>query len=78
MKVEHFHIYLLTNCIFSSVNCLSKSIGSWLSGETVQGWNGCPWDVVSPPSLEAFKGQAGQSFDEGSLKEIHIAGVGLV
>lgn len=76
MKVEHFHVSLLTNCIFSSVNCLSKSIGSWLSGETGQGRMGGA--VVSPLSLKAFRGQAGQTLDGGSLKGIHIAGVGWV
>lgn len=77
MKVEISHICLLTNCILFSVNCLSKSIGSWLSDESGQGWNGCPWDVVSPPSLEAFKEQARQTLDEGSFKEIQIVGVAL-
>lgn len=35
-------------------------------------------DIVSPPSLEASKGQARQTLGEGSFKEIQIAAVGFV
>lgn len=59
------------------MNCLSKSAGSWLCDETGQGWNEGPWDVVSPSSLESFKGQDRQILDEGSFKEIQLVGVGL-
>lgn len=47
MKVEHFHM-LLTDCILSSVNCLSKSTGSWLSDGTSQGWSGHPGRCREP------------------------------
>lgn len=40
--------------------------------------DGMGGDVVSPLSLKAFRGQAGQTLDGGSLKGIHIAGVGWV
>lgn len=50
---------------------------SWLCDDTGQGWDECPWDVVSPSSLEAFKGQSRQILDEGSFKETQIVGVRL-
>lgn len=78
MKGEHFHIYLLTDCTLSSVNCLSKSTGSWLSGEISQRWDRCPWDTVGPLSLEASKGQARQTLNEGGFKEIQVAAVGSI
>lgn len=77
MKVEHFHICLLTDWFSFSAHCFSMSTGSWLSDETGQGWNGCPRDIVSPPSLEAFKRQVRRTPDERGSQEIHIVGLGL-
>lgn len=68
---------LLKKKFASSVNCLSKSVGSWLCDETGQGWNEGPWAVVSPSSLESFKGQDRQILDEGGFKEIQSVGAGL-